>query len=144
MIVLFNCTDIITGWIPDLPETIDTCDAIRKELDDDGMVDACLAINGCIVTPINVLWAQFGLGLPIPDAKKSDIREFTRRQLRKDGDDSALRAEMLRRSGFLPVRDFLSNLPLELLKYAAAHPEREIDRIVNRFAEELKKRWTAA
>ena len=56
----------------------------------------------------------------------------------------ALRAEMLKRSGLLPVRDFLKNLPLELLKHAAAYPEQEIDRIIDRFAAEFKKRWSAA
>ena len=101
------------------------------------------ALTGKILSRINIVDAFLSAHIELFSQNQAED-EFTRRQLRKDGDDSALRAEMLRRSGFLPVRDFLSNLPLELLKYAAAHPKREIDRIVNRFAEELKKRWTAA
>ena len=48
------------------------------------------------------------------------------------------------RSGFLPVRDFLKALPLELLKDAALNPQREIDRFLDRFAVELKNRWAIA
>ena len=70
--------------------------------------------------------------------------QFARQNLRIDLQDYEFRTEMLKRSGLLPVRDFLKNLPLELLKHAAAYPEQEIDRIIDRFAAEFKKRWSAA
>ena len=146
-IILFNCTDITlgpSGWIPDLPDNLGTCGAIRKELDDIGIIDACLSIEGHITTPINILWAQFGLGLSISESKKNDILDFARQQFGINGDESDLRSKLLVHSGFLPVRDFLKNLPLELLKHVVSNPKREIDRIVDRFAAELKKRWTAA
>jgi len=148
IVVLFNCwhtTRGQTGWIPEDPVNLDVCIKIRCQLATEGMESSIFAIGGKLVVPVNVLWAQFGLGQPLyGDQREEDIVGFARRTLGLDLPLPALRAEMLKRSGFLPVRDFLKNLPLELLKHAAAHPEREIDRIVNRFAEELKKRWTAA
>ena len=147
VIVLFNCTDITLGkygWILDLPENFNTCEAICKELDVSGLSSACLSIGGRLVTPINVLWAQFGLGLPISEKKNDDILKFARENLRKTGDEPSLRAELLQKSGFLPVWDFLKNLPLELLKHVVSNPQREIDRIVDRFSEELQNRWSAA
>ena len=108
------------------------------------MADSVLHIGEKPVFPINVLWAQFGLGQPISGKQRDDIVEFAKTKLGLDLEESALRAEMLQRSGFLPVRDFLKNLPLEILKHVATNPQREIDRIVDRFAEELRKRWAAA
>ena len=147
MIVLFNCTDITLGnpgWILNLPENHNTCETICKKLADSGLSGACLSIGGRLVTPINVLWAQFGLGLPISAEKTDDILSFARNKLRNIVGESSLRAELLQKSGFLPVRDFLRNLPLELLKHVVSNPQREIDRIVDRFSEEFKKRWAAA
>ncbi len=146
-IVLFNCTDKTIGrkgWSPDAKANTDTCDGIRSQLIKEGMDVFLLRIDGKSVFPVNILWAQFGLGLPITESQQNGISEFAVKELKMNETDSALRAELLRRSGFLPVRDFLKNLPLELLKHVAANPEREIDRIVDRFAMEFKKRWNAA
>ena len=147
MIVLFNCTHKTHdtfGCIPSLPENLETCEAICTELANDGMVGACLSVAGCLVTPLNILWTLLGLGLPISDEQENDTIQFARQNLGLNLQDKALRDEMLRRSGFIPVRNFLRNLPLELLKHAVANPEREIDRIVGRFAEKFEKRWNAA
>ena len=146
IIVAFNCWNrtLSRRWIPDLPENVDTCETIQRKLEQFGMMDSVLRINGRAVHALNVLWAQFGLGLPISEEQRDDIVDFAKTKLGLDLEDGVFCAEMLRRSGFLPVRDFLKNLPLELLKDAAAHSEREIDRIVNCFAEELSKRWNAA
>ena len=108
-----------------------------------------IPLNGRIVTPINILWARFGLGLIDSDSQEDTrdipkIRTYAEEDLDISASGDALRAEMLKRSGFLPVRDFLKNLPLELLKHAVSNPQQEIDRIVGRFAEDLKKRWVAA
>ena len=145
-IVAFNCWNrtLSRRWIPNLPENVDTCETIQRQLAQFDMMDSVLRIKGKSVHALNVLWAQFGLGLPISEEQRDDIVDFAKTKLGLDLEDGVFCAEMLRRSGFLPVQDFLKNLPLELLKDAAAHPEREIDRIVNRFAEELKKRWNAA
>ncbi|MBR4611846.1 MAG: 50S ribosome-binding GTPase [Kiritimatiellae bacterium] len=147
LILLFNCTNKtlgMHGWVPELRENAETCTKIRRCLEDEGLASSLLPAGGMKVAPLNILWAQFGLGLVLSDEQRNAVVDFAHRKLGIATTDDALRAEMLRRSGFLPVRDFLKNLPLELLKDAAAHPEREIDRIVNRFAEELKKRWNAA
>lgn len=147
LIVVFNCWDRThgrRGWIPELPENKETCETIRSELERSGMGDSVLHIGGNPVCAVNVLWAQFGLGLDISNEQRDDIVDFVKTKLGLKLDESDLRAELLRRSGFLPVRDFLMNLPLELLKHAVANPQREIDRIVDRIADELKKRWHAA
>ena len=147
MIVVFNCWDRThgrKGWIPELPENRETCETIRSELERSGMGDSVLCVGGNPVCAMNVLWAQFGLGQPISEEQRDDIVDFAKTKLGLDLEENALRAEMLRHSGFPPVRDFLMNLPLELLKHAVSNPQREIDRIVDRFSEELKKRWNAA
>ena len=148
LIVLFNCwhkTIGRAGWIPESQKNVETCTKIQKWFSVAGMESSLLSIGGSPVLPINVLWAQFGLGQPIfGDQNEEDISDFARTKLHLDLTDSDLRAEMLHRSGFLLVRDFLRNLPLELLKHVVANPKREIDRIVDRFAEEFKKRWNAA
>ena len=148
VVVLFNCwhtTRGQIGWIPEDPINLDACSKIRCQLANERMESSILAIGDKLVVPVNVLWVQFGLGQPLyGDQREEDIVGFARRTLGLDLPLPALRAEMLKRSGFLPVRDFLKNLPLELLKHAINNPDREIDRIVNRFAEELKKRWNAA
>ena len=148
LIVLYNCwhkTNGRVGWIPESHMNLDTCAKIRKWFSVPGMESSLLSIGGNPVLPINVLWAQYGLGQPIyGDQSEEDIVDFARTKLNLNLTDSDLRDEMLRRSGFIPVRDFLRNLPLELLKHAVANPEREINRIVDRFAVEFKKRWNAA
>lgn len=147
LIVVFNCWDRTqgsSGWKPNLPENVETCEIIQRDIERLGMADSVLHIGEKPVFPINVLWAQFGLGQPISGKQRDDIVEFAKTKLGLDLEESALRAEMLQRSGFLPVRDFLKNLPLEILKHVATNPQREIDRIVDRFAEELRKRWAAA
>ena len=148
IVVLFNCwhtTRGQAGWIPDNRVNVEACLKIKSQLSNGGMDSAILPIDGKSVIPVNVLWAQYGLGQPIyGDQREDGIAGFARRMLGLNLPLPALRAEMLARSGFLPIRDFLKNLPLELLKHAAAHPELEIDRIVNRFAEEFRRRWSAA
>lgn len=146
-LVFFNCTDATlgqAGWIPSSEENAATCDSIRRALRDEGLADSVLAIGGRMVTPINILWAQVGLGLPMPEEKRNAASDFVQRWLHLAGDTPAFRMEMLGRSGFLPVRDFLKALPLELLKDAALNPQREIDRFLDRFAVELKNRWAIA
>ena len=146
-IVLFNCTNKTIGrrgWIPDAKANADTCDKIRSQLVKEGMDAFLLRIDGKSVFPVNILWAHFGLGLPITESQQNDINEFAVKDFKLNETDSALRTEMLQRSGFLPVRDFLMNLPLGILKHVAANPQREIERVVDRFAEELKRRWAAA
>lgn len=147
LIVVFNCWDRThgrRGWIPELPENRETCETIRSELEQFGMGDSVLHIGVHPICAVNVLWAQFGLGLGISNEQQDDILDFAKTKLGLKLEENSIRAEMLRRSGFLPVRDFLNNLPLELLKYVVSNPQREIDRIVDRFAAEFKKRWTAA
>ena len=146
LIVVFNCWNRTqeSRWKPNLPENVETCEIIQRDIERLGMADSVLHIGEKPVFPINVLWAQFGLGQPISEEQWDDIVKFANTKLGLDMEESVLRAEMLQRSGFLPVRDFLKNLPLEILKHVAANPQHEIERVVDRFAEELKKRWAAA
>ena len=144
MVFLLNCCSF-DKWSP--AENDDIVSTIEAELNDKRILQAVLPVSGRPVCPLNVLWARFGLGMKVDSNDAKKIRIVAEEDLDLSLGDitgELFRAEMLRRSGFLPVRDFLKNLPLELLKDAATHPEREINRIVNRFAEELKKRWSAA
>lgn len=146
MVFLLNCRKF-EKWSPD--ENDDIVSTIEAELETKRLKPITIPLNGRIVTPINILWARFGLGLIDSDSKEDmrdirKIRSYSEDDLDIAAESGALRTEMLRRSGFLPVRDFLKNLPLELLKHAVTHPEQEINRIVDRFAAEFKKRWSAA
>lgn len=147
LLVLFNCTDKTLGrqgWALEHPINTEIYGTIEAQLAEYGFAPSMFWINGRLVTPINVLWAQFGLGQSISDEQENDVAQFARQKLGLDFPDTELRAKLLDASGFLPVRDFLINLPLELLKHVVSNPKREIDRIVDRFAEDLKKRWSAA
>ena len=146
MVFLLNCLNF-EKWSPDENDNI--VSTIEAELETKRLKPITIPLNGRIVTPINILWARFGLGLIDSDSKEDmmdirKIRSYSEDDLDIAAESGALRTEMLRRSGFLPVRDFLKNLPLELLKHAVTHPEQEINRIVDRFAAEFKKRWSAA
>ena len=146
MVFLLNCRDF-DKWSPD--ENEDIAATIEAELETKGLKSFIAPLNGRFATPLNILWARFGLSLVDSDSQNDarDIRKilsYAKDDLGISVTDEALRAEMLLRSGFLPVRDFLKNLPLELLKQAVANPDQEINRIVDRFVVEFKKRWTAA
>lgn len=146
MLFLLNCRNF-EKWSPD--ENSDIVETIEAELENRGLKSLMIPLNGHSVIPLNILWARFGLGLV--DSDSQDYTRNIQKILFYAEDDlgisamgDTLRAEMLALSGFLPVRDFLKNLPFELLKHAVTNPEQEIERIVDRFAVEFKKRWTAA
>ena len=143
VVFLLNCCKF-AKWSPE--ENGEVVATIEAELETKRILPSVIPIAGKPVFPINVLWARFGLGQTIDQDDYERVLFYANRRLRLPAeiDDVALRAEMLRRSGFLPVRDFLKNLPLEILKHVAVNPKREIERVVDRFAEELKKRWAAA
>lgn len=146
MIFLLNCRNF-EKWSPE--ENGDIVETIEAEMENKGLKSLMIPLDGHFVIPLNILWARFGLGL-IDSVSQGDTRDFRKIRSYAEDDlgisavDDDLRNEMLVRSGFIPVRDFLRNLPLELLKHAVANPEHEIDRIVDRFALEFKKRWNAA
>ena len=144
MIFLLNCCNF-DKWSPD--ENDDIVSTVEAELETKGMLPSTIPLLGRHVFPLNVLWARFGLGMEVSSHDAKKIRMVAEEDLDLsvgDISEDMLRAEMLQRSGFLPVRDFLMNLPLEMLKHVAANPQHEIERVVDRFAEELKKRWAAA
>ena len=146
IVFLLNCCDSCK-WSPFDRQNEKIISSIEAKLETSGFLPLVIPINGKAVFPINVLWARYGLGMKVDSDPEEKIHEYAEHFLRLPTADKSrcnLRAEMLARSGFLPVRDFLRNLPLELLKHAVANPEREINRIVDRFAEEFKKRWNAA
>lgn len=147
LLVLFNCTDKTLGrqgWVLEHPENMETCKTIEARLVQDGFAPSVIRIDERLVTPINILWALFGLGQLISNEQNNDMEQFARQKLGLDLSDTELCAKLLASSGLFPVRDFLKNLPLELLKHVVSNPKREIDQIIDRFAECLKKRWIAA
>lgn len=149
MIFLLNCRNF-EKWAP--TENGDIVSTIDAELEVKGLKPIIVPLNGRIVTPVNILWARLGLGLMESNSQDGardirKVRSYAEDDLGlnvSDMSEEAFSAEMLQRSGFLPVRDFLNNLPLELLRLAVLNPQKEIDRIVDRFEAEFKKRWTAA
>ena len=146
MIFLLNCRNF-EKWSPS--ENHDIVATIEAELETKGLKSFIVPLNDRFVIPLNILWARFGLGL-VDSESQEDARDIRKIRIYAEDDldisatSGSLRASMLHRSGFLPVRDFLRNLPLELLKHAMSNPQCEIDRIVNRFAMEIKTRCTAA
>ena len=146
MIFLLNCRNF-EKWSPE--ENGDIVETIEAELENKGLKSLMIPLDGHFVIPLNILWVRFGLGL-IDSVSQGDTRDIRKIRSYAEDDlgisafDYARRNEMLVRSGFIPVRDFLRNLPLELLKHAVANPEREIDRIVDCFAKKFEKRWNAA
>jgi len=104
------------------------------------------------VTPVNALWAMYGLGLLDGAAKGASATQEPRgsagadtrkivRYLKDDlglDDGVDLKSEALRLSGVLPIRAELSKLPMEVLKQFAKDPQREVDLIVETFASKLK------
>lgn len=146
-LVFFNCTDATlgqAGWIPSSAENTATCDSIRRGLRDEGLAGSVLVIDGRMVTPINILWAQVGLGVSVPEEKRDAVYDFARQWLHLENDTPAFRAEMLRRSGVPEVREWLVDLPVRRLQALLENPEQTLERILGQFAEELKKRWTGA
>lgn len=144
IVFLLNCCEF-AKWSPE--ENDDIVSTIAAELETKEILPSVIPVAGKPVFPLNVLWARFGLGHSVEPVEEKKIRMYAEDDLELPVDELSadeFRAEMLRRSGFLPVRDFLNNLPLELLKHIVSNPQREIDRIVDRFAAEFKKRWTAA
>ena len=154
-ISIFNCmTDNPpTRWDPMHLENQKVCENIERDLREmrDVSIGSFLPIDGKIVYPVNVLWARFGLGL-FRNGNEEDCQfeQRIRHAAVRIGipingmTDEEFRRVILARSGFLLLENFLKNLPLELLKHAVTHPEQEINRIVDCFAAEFKKRWTAA
>lgn len=125
---LYNCTNL-ERWSPYEQEEL--CREIEAQIDP--YKDFFLGLNGRIVTPINALWALYGLGLIAEGTKEfRRIESYLRDDLEIVGED--LRFEALRLSGILPVRDELSKLPLKVLRQFAENPKSEIDLIVEAFA----------
>lgn len=155
ILFLLNCMND-QNWSPsendDIIRTIAAELSMKKELSMKSLKRTMIPIGGDIVVPVNVLWARFGLGLVsgVTDAGQKTVRKIRRYAEDALGlaveemSEDEFRSEMFRRSGFQPVDAFVKNLPFELLKEAVADPGTAIDRIVDRFAAELKKRWFAA
>ncbi len=146
-VVLYNCMDE-DFWNPQCGDIADICaDIEREELAPNGNLARCIVVQGHYVWPVNILWGLFGLGLlddekavenvrcNLPDGLGINVKAMT---------ETDWRNKMWELSGIEPFKNVLLNLPLELLKHVAAHPDQEIDRIVNCFDAEFKKRWSAA
>ena len=131
-ILLCNCMkgDKRSQWDPSSKANQEFCASLRTRiLEEEGLSSMVLSVtdeNGSVkdVFPVNLQWALFGLGLL--DPKDGEAVE--------DVLDRCETAEnALERSNFRPLDRFLKSLPLEMLKNTAKHPERELDRFVERF-----------
>ena len=146
-IFIYNCMDE-DCWNPQSCDISEICSDIeREELEPSGHLARCIPVKGRYVWPVNILWGLFGVGLLDDEQAVEKIRSSASLDLGisvESMSETEFRAELWNRSGIEPLRKVLHNLPLQLLKHAAAHPELEIDRIVNRFAEEFRRRWSAA
>lgn len=150
VLFLLNCRDF-AKWAPE--ENGDVAATIEAELRNTGIARNVLASGKRLVTPINALWACYGLGLLNP-ASKEDVRDMrkTRRYAEDDLSipgaaalpEEVLRAEMLRRSGVREVREWLTDLPVRRLQDVLENPGQSLERILDQFAESLKRRWFAA
>ena len=146
IVFLLNCCDL-GKWSPSAVQNAKIVASIEAKLETSGLLPFVVPVAGKIVFPLNVLWARYGLGMEVDSNSEETLLERAGRCLRLPVASTTscnLRAKLLDESGFFPVREFLMNLPLELLKHVVSNPKREIDRIVDRFAECLKKRWVAA
>ena len=141
--VLFNCTGTNGRPLafPENAANADTCRKIEAGLEAEGFGPDLREIAGRRVWPVNILWAQFGLGQFLDDGQREEVEGVARGAFRPEGDEAARRAEMWRRSGVPEVRAWLRNLPLRRLRDALENPERLLERILVRFAGELQKRW---
>ncbi len=146
-IFLYNCMDE-DYWNPQSCDISEICaDIEREELAPNGNLARSISVQGHYVWPVNILWGLFGVGLLDDEQALKTIRSSASINLGinvESMSETEFREELWNYSGIEPLRKVLHNLPLELLKHAATHPELEIDRIVNRFAEEFRRRWSAA
>ena len=143
LIFLLNCMNS-EKWAPD--ENKDIVKVIEAELENKGVKSSLLPINGCKVTPVNILWARYGLGL-LDEASKEDsvnirkICRYAKDDLEISASGEQLCDEILNRSGCCPVFDFLKNFTLWYFKNEVSDSKLIMDRILNRFKAEFEKNW---
>jgi len=146
---IFNCTNR-SAWSPEEDNCLGICKTIESQIDK--YEQFFMRLNGRLVTPVNALWAMYGLGLLDGAAKGASATVEPRRNADADArkivrylkddlgldDDVDFKSEALRLSGVLPIRAELCKLPIEVLKQFAKDPQREVDLIVETFAAKLK------
>ena len=146
---IFNCTNC-GSWSPEEDDCLEICKTIESQIIQ--FEQFFMRLNGRLVTPVNALWAMYGLGL-LDDAaldvsateeqkKKvgADMRKIVR-YLKDDlelDDGADFKKEALRLSGVLPIRAELSKLPMEVLKRFAKDPQSEVELVVEAFVGKFK------
>lgn len=146
---VFNNTNL-DAWSPEEDPCIEICKTIESQIAK--YEQFFLRLDGRLVTPVNALWALYGLGLlegaapgvSTSEAQKKKAKSDTEKIVRYLTDDlgldgnSDLKSEALRLSGVLPIRAELSKLPMQVLKQFAKDPQSEVDLVVEAFAAKLK------
>lgn len=141
---LCNFSNADKGWIPDAED--EAVLALEAELEGLGASDSFVTPPGCSgkAVPVNLLWALWAQGLA-PEADDC-ISDWAEEELGMGlaGDGKAdLRCELMRLSGFPPVREFLRTLPAQMLRMATSDPAREIERMLALLTTGFRKRWDA-
>jgi len=146
---IFNCTNR-SAWSPEEDNCLGICKTIESQIDK--YEQFFMRLNGRLVTPVNALWAMYGLGLLDDEAIGASVTEEQKERARADSrkivryfkddldfdDDADFKKEALRLSGAMPIRAELSKLPMEVLKQFAKDPQSEVDLVVETFASKLK------
>lgn len=110
------------------------CNDLTNEfIDRNGFSDVALPVAGKIVLPVNILWAQFALGL----LEREEQVESVKRRLYVSEN---FEMEAMRKSNFLPVRDFVANIRLNLLLDYLSRKDSIMRRLRDEFAEKLTLR----
>lgn len=120
---LFNCSNP-ECWSPDDDNNSEICEIIGHQLKNEALDKPFVPINGKIVTPVNILWASFGLNLTDEDDSKKISRYLRNEEICESRDDTVLRQAAFSKSGFAEIQDYIENLPLNLLLHALQNSDK--------------------
>lgn len=135
-VLVYNCKNE-GRWAPSENDAI--CKEIEADANNCGYLGSCVKLGSSVVLPINAQWALYGLGLLENEKDRRKIERYAHDDL---GIDPAvnLQEEMLRQSNFLTIKDYIDDLPLEVLSDFLDNKDWEIKHFTDRFCEEFAKR----
>jgi len=101
--------------------------------------DMFMEIGGGLALPVNVCWAQYGLG----ELEDDELIDDVETKFRKEGvGDSQLRDVAWARSNVSALREFVLNVRLELLSHFLRNKDLVIQKMADAFCAEFAKRVT--
>ncbi len=136
---LMNCTNREI-WSPDDEQNLQIAQSIEAELKGVGLQDCFLPIDGEIVQRVNLLWANYALGLLPEDSteavmvQKTFAREYKEEM---NNPDFNLRSKILEQSHFPAIRDVIATLPNRWLQYAKNNLQFEKNKFIAIFKENM-------